>query len=177
METTERTLRQKIDRVLEMLKPEYDWDKHYEQRDHDDLEDLFRECAPLGWPEGDEGKKYCGCGSIEVGDTPAALYRLLYLLKPKSMDFSDMYKSHLFGIFSADKRFLVDVYLFKYEIGLYFYCPKEVLGGKGSFVVGGWPGADNGWNCTDEDGNAFFEMIREAVNYTWQVYPGNNFEV
>jgi hypothetical protein len=103
METTKKTFRQKVDQILTMLKPDFDWDKHYEQDDPDDLDDLVRECAIVGWPEGEEAKKYLECGSAEVQSTPAALYRLLYLLKPKSVDFSGMYKTHLFGIFSDDK--------------------------------------------------------------------------
>lgn len=175
-QTSEKTFRQKVDQVLAMLKPDFDWDKHYEQ-DNDGPDDLFRECIAVGWPEGDEAKNYVECGSAEVENTPSALYRLLYLCRPSKVDFSDMYKVHLFGVFSSDKRFLVEVYLFKYEIGLYFYCPRESLAGTGSFVVGGWPGCDNGFRCSDEDGSAFFQMVTQAANYTWPVYPGNNFEV
>jgi len=158
-----------------MLSPEYDWDTH----DSDDYpEKLFRECTQVGWPENEEeSKKYVECGSVEAEDTAKGLYRLFYLLKPKSVDFSDMYKNRLFGIFSADKRFLVEVYLFKYELGLYFFAPRETIKGEGSCVVAGWPGADNGWHCDDEDGNAFFKMVEQAADYTWDVYPGNDFKV
>lgn len=176
MEQTQ-TFRQTVDRVLAMMQPGFDWDAYYEQDEYDSLEDLFRKCCIVGLPEGDEQKKYFECGSVEIKDTPDSLYRILYLLKPARVNFSDMYKTCLLGFYSADKRFLVTAELYKYELGLYFYCPKEALGGNGSIVQGGWPGCDNGTHCTDEDGKAFFEMVTRAANYEWEVYPGNNFKV
>jgi len=171
------TFREDVDRVLTMMGKEFDWEDYYDQDDPDSLDDLFRKCCIVGMPQGDECKKYLECGSVRVKDTPSGLYRLLYLLKPAQVSFSDMYKVCLFAFFSADKRFLVTVELFKYELGLYLYCPREALGGHSSIVQGGWPGCDNGTSCTDVDGNAWFKMVTQAVNYEWEVYPGNNFKV
>lgn len=180
METPERTLRQKIDRVMEMLDPAFDWEAYWEteESNHEDsLDNLFRQCIVVGFPEGSASKHYRECGSTAVEDTSKALYRLLYLARPKSLDFSTMYKSWLFGFFSADRRFLVSVEWYKYELGLYFYCPKEAIGGRGHGVQMGMPGADNGWHVEDPDGRAFFDMVTKAVNSTWMVYPGNDFTV
>jgi hypothetical protein len=177
----QRTFRQKVDRLLEMFSPAFDWNAFYEQDEsgeEESIDDLFLQCCTVGFPGGEEESgKYFECGSEKVDDTPNALYRLLYLLKPKHLDFSDMYKGGLFGFFSADKRFLVSIEFFKYELGLYFYCPKEALTGRGSVVQGGWPGCDNGTSCGDEDGKAFFEMVTRAVHREWDVYSGNNFTV
>ena len=163
-----------------MIDPAFDWDAYYERvEDEEDPDDLFRACIEVGWPEEDEAKKYVECGSTEVEDTPKALYRLLFLLQAKEpYEFRQMYKGCFASFFSADKRFLVAVHFFKYEIGLYFYCPKEAWKAEhGGVVVAGWPGADNGWHCTDEDGLAFFAMVTKAVNSVWDVYPGNDFKV
>lgn len=56
--------------------------------------------------------------------TPAGVYRLAYLVQPKRVDFSDMYKCRLFRIFSPDRRFMCSVELFKFELTLYFYCRR-----------------------------------------------------
>src|SRR3990167_3621736 len=112
-------LRKNVERFLEMASPEFDWEAHRENGDEPDrLDKVFRSCIEVGWPK--EGAKYASCGSANVEDTPRALYRLLFLCKPKQVDFSDMYKNCLFGFFSTDRRFFVSVELFKYEVGLYF---------------------------------------------------------
>ena len=179
----QQTFRQKIDRVREMLDPAFDWKAYWEteaSRQEDDLEDLVSACITVGFPEGAETARYIECGSAPVADTPRALYRLLWLLKPqKPLDFSGMYKAYFTGFFSADKRFFVAVHFFKYELGLYFYCPREAWQASpgAGVVVNGAPGADNGWRCADEDGLAFFDMVVKAVNTRWLVYAGNHFEV
>lgn len=121
--------------------------------------------------------KFYSCGSVAVDKTPESLYRLLYLCQPKNVDFSDMYKTRLWSFTSRDERFLVMVHLFKYELGLYFACPKECLTGKGSGVMGGWPGADNGVGCSDETGLDFFRLVVAMAKREQDVYPGNNFKV
>lgn len=155
-----------------------------EEEDYIDVDDLFREQIAAEMPEGKEMPEYGECGStgrhagdVLITDTPRSLYRLLYLVKPKAVDFSDMYKSEMFHFFSKDFRFLVQVYLFKYELGLYFYCLPELLEGKGRGVWAGMPGANNGYLCKDEAGRKFFEMVAKAANYKWMVYGGNDFEV
>lgn len=176
---SELTFREQLDRVVQMLDPAFDWEAYYDADSNADSDkEAFRKCIIPGFPEDSESEHYIECGSSEVENTPDALYRLLYLVQPKEpLDFSSMYKGFLFGFFSADKRFLVAVHFFKYEIGLYFYAPRETIAGKGYGVVAGHPGADNGWRLVDEDGKAFFEMIVKAANHTWEVYPGNSFEV
>ena len=188
-------LRPRVNAYMATAVEGYDW-----ENSNDSPGDLFRQTInsePIKRTE-----KYYACGSIRVNtaediakeaelynrlgikqdaaiaaSTPDALYRLLYLIRPSEVDFSDMYKTCLFTFRSVDKRFMVAVQLFKYEVGLYFYCRKEYVGGKGSGVIAGMPGSDNGWNCTDPDGIAFFEMIKKAVGNKWMVYDGNNFEV
>ena len=148
---------------------QWDYDTHEDGPD-DIFRSLIRPIARV--PPG----QYFDCGSRRVADTPAALYRLLFLCRPESVEFSDMYKTRLFAFTSSDGRFLVSVELFKYELGLYFACTRECLLGKGSGVIAGWPGADNGWRCT-EDGQAFFGLVWAMSHRKLEVYPGNNFSV
>ncbi len=150
--------------------PESEWDAG---RD-DSPEEIFRGMIKLVDPIPEE--KYFNCGSADMEQTPDSLYRLLYLCKPKAVDFSDMYKRLLFAFTSLDERFLVMVELYKYEVGLYFGCVRECLGGKGTAVVAGWPGADNGWHCSEE-GTEFFRLVTKLARRELDVYPGNNFTV
>lgn len=117
------------------------------------------------------------CGSFRVDGTPDEMYRALYLFGPKSVDFSDMYKTRLFFALAQGGEFGISVELFKYEVGVYLCCTKPHLTGRGTSVVGGWPGADNGWRCSDPTGAALFEAVRDALSREWGVYPGNNFTV
>lgn len=178
MHTQERTLRQKIDLVRQMMTPAYDWESHYEQDHPDDLDDLFRACVIVENAVSKEGKKYVSAGSACVENTPDSLYRILYLLKPKHLDFSDMYKTRLLSFFSGDRRFFIDIGLYNYEMDLRFYALRELVDmSEATGVYCGVPGTDNGYRVTDEDGKACFAMVKEAVEYTWCVYPGNDFEV
>ena len=191
---TDSTLRQRIDAYMATTEAGFDWEKHYKQG-KDGSDDLFQAAINTEKIDDAEGFYYYECGSVSIdpeadkplpfsahwerikATTPDALYRLLYLIRPVSVDFSDMYKSGLFLFRSVDKRFLVSVYLFKYELGLYFYCPKEAMSDKSNIVIAGMPGSDNGMQCTDPDGIAFFEMVKKAVTQEWMVYGGNNFSV
>jgi len=169
------TFREKLQKLIEIFASRnYDWEKHYRTYCFDE-KDLFKQCCFIGMPA--KGDNFCQCGSIKAPDTPKALYRILYLLGPENIDFSNMYKSYLFTFGSIDKRFWVQVEFFKYELGFYFYAPKETVINNNCGIIAGWPGADNGWHTTDEDGKLFFEMVEKAVNYPISVYPGNNFVV
>jgi hypothetical protein len=167
-------------------------EQDYEADDYKDPDELFREAIatewPKGtrWPKGKKGFRDCGSagrwdGKIKISDTPRGLYRLLYLVRPKKVDFSDMYKSEMFRFFSKDLRFMVIVYLFKYELSLYFYCRADLVedkqAGQAIRVIAGAPGSNNGLRCTNEEGRKFFEMVARAAKFKWMVYGGNDFEV
>lgn len=149
-------------------------------------DDVFRQA--ITWIANDKvpPDRYVECGSAcakdgvgapDRGATPKGLYRLTFLVRPLTVDFGRMYKACLFCFTSKDERFLVAVHLFKYELGLYFYCPREALAGRGSAFLAGHPGADNGWRCRNPDGLRFFELVTLAVRRRWPVYGGNDFEV
>lgn len=144
-----------------------------------EIEEEFRQCiSTVVDDDGDDRyAKMVSCGSAKVTDTAKGLYRLLYLVRPKLVPFDDMYKNRLFMFTSEDGRCLVSVELYKYEIGLYFYAEKILVGGKGSCVTSGYPGADNGWDTTDATAKAFFDLVVKAANSEWDVYPGNDFTV
>lgn len=170
METLE--LNKQIGLVQAMLAEDFDWENH----EGDDIDDEFQKCITF---EIDPEAKFIGCGSVRTEDTAASLYRLLWLCKPKEpIDFSDMYKRRVLLFGSVDRRFYVEAYLYKYELALYFYAPKELCDTSGaSGLIGGFPGADNGISCTDADGLAFFKMATDVLNTPHLVYGGNNFEV
>lgn len=176
-----QTSRQKVDQVRAMMQPEFDWGTYYDNENgYEDLDDLFRQCILVDDFESEaDARRYIAAGSAKIEDTPASLYRVLYLLKPEKISFSDMYKISLLSFFSADKRFFVDVGFYKYELDLRFYALRELVDtSEATGVYCGVPGLDNGYHMKDEDGTAFFEMVKEAINsYKWPVYPGNNFEV
>ena len=169
-------MRERIQRVLEMLSPAFDWEKHWETDDSEGIEDEFRKCAKVFVPA--EGMDYQDCGSYKALDTPKALYRLFYLLEPKSVDFSNMYRGTLFAFVSADERFLVQVSLFEYELGLFFLAPEETIDrSEAACVMAGWPGADNRLRLTDPVGVAFFEMVKKIIEHEFEVYPVGDFKV
>ena len=170
-------MKEQIEKVMSMMGPDFDWHHYWEEDMGEGLDEEFRQCITLEFDEEEAKGKYYECGSWRSPDTPRGLYRLLYLCKPKEVDFSDMYKIPLFFIFSKDMKFSVTVYLFKYELGLYFSCPRNVIEGQGSGIRAGAPGSDNGWHCTDPVGNAFFDMIMKITEFEHTVYSGNNFIV
>lgn len=118
-------------------------------------------------------------GSHKTEDTPYSLYRLLWLCKPKKVNFSDMYKTPLFCVMPPDQSCLVQAYLYKYELALYFYAPKSEIALKfnNHGVLSGAPGHDNGWTCTNENVNLFVQLLIKALETEHVVYGGNNFEV
>jgi hypothetical protein len=169
-------MREQIRKVLGMLSPDFEWEKHWEKDDAEGIEAELRKCVELHTPS--EGENYHDCGSFKSQDTPKGLYRLFYLLEPRSVDFSNMYRGHLFSFVSADERFLVKVYLYEYELGLYFLAPEDTIDSSGAACVpSAWPGADNRIRCTDPAGVEFFEMVRQAVQHEYEVYPVGDFIV
>ena len=169
-------MRSRIQKVLEMSASDFDWEKHWDEDDAESIEELFRKCVKVvSEPEvGD----YHDCGSYKALNTPRGLYRLLYLLEPESVDFSNMYRGQLFAFMSVDGRFLVKVCLYEYELGLYFFAPEEAIDkSDGVCVPSVWPGADNKIRLTDSIGIEFFEMVKKLVEHEFDVYPVGEFKV
>ena len=172
----EKGMKEQIQTVVDMLSPDFDWDKHWEKDDAESIEDEFRKCVKVATP--DVVGNYYDCGSYKAEDTPKGLYRLLYLLEPDAVDFSSMYRGQLFAFVSTDERFLVKVSLFEYELGLYFLAPEETIDrSEAACVPAAWPGADNRIRCTDPVGAAFFGMVRKIVEHEYDVYPVGDFRV
>ena len=168
-------MKEEIEKLLEMLSPRFDWDKHWENDDAESIEEVFRKCVTLA--NSNEGN-YHDCGSYKAQDTPKGMYRLLYLLEPDSVDFSSMYRGDLFRFVSVDGRFMVRVSLFEYELGLYFLAPEEAIDrSEAACVPSAWPGADNRIRLTDPAGIDFFEMVKKLVEYELEVYPVGEFKV
>ena len=168
-------MKQEIEKLLEMLSPGFDWDKHWENDDAESIEEAFRKCVKLA--NSTKGN-YHDCGSYKAQDTPKAMYRIFYLLEPDSVDFSSMYRGDLFCFVSVDERFMVRVSLFEYELGLYFLAPEETIDkSEAACVPSAWPGADNSIRLTDSEGVDFFEMVKKLVEYELEVYPVGDFKV
>ncbi len=168
-------MKEEIQELLEMLSPQFDWDKHWKKDDAEGIEGLFRKCVKLATStEGD----YHDCGSYKAEDTPRGMYRLFYLLEPETVDFSSMYRGDLFSFVSADERFLVRTSLFEYELGLYFLAPEELIDkSDAACVPSAWPGADNRIRLTDPVGIDFFEMVKRIVEHEFEVYSVGEFKV
>ena len=166
-------MRDKLELLKQMMQPEFDWETHWDEYEDADIRYFLMECF----------RKYEGptglyaCGSAELPDTPKSLYRALWLFGPKNVDFSDMYKTCVFKSVSPCKRFCFHFDLYKYEAGLYFYCHKDVFESKNIGIVGGAPGTDNHWRCTDKVGNLWFEVAKMALEFEYEVYGGNDFSV
>jgi hypothetical protein len=169
-------LGKEIRRLLEMLSPDFDWDEYWEDDGAETIEEVLRKCVKLV-PLGTEGD-YHDCGSYKAEDTPKGLYRLFYLLEPEGVDFSNMYRGQIIAFTSIDERFLVRVTLYEYELGLFFLAPEETIDrSEAECVPAAWPGADNRIRCTDPDGVDFFEMVRKAVEFEYDVYSVGDFRV
>lgn len=169
-------MKEELNRLKEMMSPDYDWEKHYD-KNLDGIEDIFRKYFLTILPA--SNLKGFECIGFDIDDTPRALYRALYLGKPESVDFSDMYKTGmLFGFASPCGSFFSIITLFKYEFGVYCYCKnREDISGQLYGVRGGWPSCDNGVCCNSPNGQLWFDVLKMALNFKHGVYPGNNFEV
>jgi hypothetical protein len=142
--------------------------------------ELFRQCYRVhDYAHGNRPVKTMPCGSCAVPDTPKALYRLLYLLQPEHpIDFSQMYKSgSIVEVCSPDYQFCAAVQFFKYELGIYFHCTGEHHNGEFPFLTAGWPGADNGQECTSDIGNLWYKTLIKCLTHEITIYPGNDFVV
>ena len=169
-------MKKKIKKVLEMLSPDFDWDEHWEKQDAETVQEEFKKCVKL--MSSNKEKNYHDCGSYKAEDTPRGIYRLFYLLEPKGVDFTNMYRGELFSFVSADERFLVKVSLFEYELGLYFLALENLIDkSEGVCVPSAWPGADNKIRLIDPVGIDFFEMIKKVVEHEFEVYPLGGFKV
>lgn len=117
------------------------------------------------------------CASFRM-DTVPGLYRLLYLCKPKRVDFSDMYKSNsLFALLSPDAKFVADIQFYKYELAAYISASPEHIDGREHAILCGVPGSDNGISVKDELLKAWVSLLERSLKTKWPVYLGNNFEV
>ena len=173
---TKLDLGKQIQRLLEMLSPEFNWDQYWEEDNSEGVEEVFRSCVKL--VPLDTVGNYHDCGSYKAKDTPKGLYRLFYLLEPGGIDFSNMYRGQILSFTSIDERFLVRVNLFEYELGIFFLAPEESIDrSEAECVPAAWPGADNRIRCTDPVGVDFFEMIKKAVEFEYDIYPVGDFRV
>lgn len=177
-------MKEKLELLKTMMSPDYDWEAHWERDELDrGIDDIFRQCYRWhDYRQGNRLKPTHGCGSVKFTDTPKALYRILYLVKPSFVDFSDMYKTGtLIDLTDPEQRFLCSFQLCKYEASMWFSCPKEFLvddqEGQGFRISCGVPGVDDGTRCSDPLGNLFFEVATMALNFQHMVYGGNDFSV
>ena len=171
-----KQMRKTINKLLEMLSPDFSWEKHWEKQEAETLEEVFKKCVKL--VSSDKAKNYHDWGSYKVEDTPRGMYRLFYLLAPKGVDFTNMYRGELFSFVSTDERFLVKVSLFEYELALYFLAQEGLVDNSEEVCVpSAWPGANNKVRLTDALGVDFFEMIKKVVEHQLEVYPVGEFKV
>jgi hypothetical protein len=116
------------------------------------------------------------CGSVKC-EGPCSLYIAMFLSRPKSVDFSDMYKASLLCWCSPDYRFVASFELFKYEPALYFSASKELVCGQASSIQAGAPGADNGISSNDPLFLRWCKLLETCLDREWMVYGGNDFKV
>jgi hypothetical protein len=156
--------------ALAMLGPDFDPKPH----DYPDFEKVFRSCLANRMPDKRTIETYIECSSFAVENTPEALYRILYLVGPKRVDFSDMRKTRLLAFRSKDRRFVVSVELYNYALGFYCYALKHLLDTSHAHnILVGQPGADNGIRLKDERDGAFFRMVQTAVTTTEPLLTNN----
>jgi hypothetical protein len=194
-------LRETIDRINALLdigdkptaeKADSEWEAEYDARD------LVPEIYRLHrWEEdGDLTTSVQDCGSSPIKDTPAGLYRLLYLFaaqggrwpagkiapqpgsRPWLLDFGDIGKScGLFGILSPGGEFVAQPYFYKYELALGWRASREHIVGRERGVLCGVPGSDNGVNAASEELKAWQALLVRMLEREWDVYSGNGFRV
>lgn len=128
--------------------------------------------------DGDRPIPTTGCGSVKLKDTPRSFYRLMYLARPKGINFDDMYKSGgLLTLCSPDCQFVAHVEFWKYELALRFESTAEHITGRRSPIVCGVPGARNGVSATSPLLKTWCDTLQLCLKSKWDVYPGNNFRV
>lgn len=122
---------------------------------------------------------YLQCSSVRFEeDAVGALYRLLWLIQPERVDFSQTYKTRLFSFMAANNSVLVSVELYKYEPCLYFYAQRAALDlSQVGNIWAGFPGADNEVKVIDETAQGFISLVIKAATTSMLIYGGNNFVV
>jgi hypothetical protein len=119
-----------------------------------------------------------GCGSVKMENTPASLYRALFLFAPERVSFKDMYKNSFLTLVSADYSLVASIEFFKYELAIYFSATREHISGtRGSSIIAGAPGSDNGIWYQGAAAEAWFGLLTKLLQRKWMVYGGNDFEV
>jgi hypothetical protein len=116
--------------------------------------------------------------SIGFADTPKSLYRFLYLWKPKDMDFSDMYKSHL-AMVRIHPNAVVCLCLYKYELAAYLYTTPDAVRKreiKPIEISCGVPGYANESLVEGSEIHKEFQIFRGLLEMKHNVYSGNEFK-
>jgi len=168
---------EKIEQLNKMLHPDFNFADLYEEQW--EVEENIIAIVKNLYKQKDINNccEFYQCGASSINNTPVSLYRILYLINPTGIDFNDMYKSALFYVISPCSKFLIQFYLFKYELAVYFYCTKEHLCSETIYFWGGAPDADNKVSCTSDIGNLWFDTIVQVINRKYNIYPGNDFVV
>jgi len=182
-------MKEKLLTLQSMIEPDFDWDKYCLSNRLDEgdgngcFEELFEECFKLhDYGAGTRPIGTIECGSHKFKDSPTSMYRFLWLMKPKSVDFSDMYKSEtLIEVCSPDYEFCVAFAFFKYEFSCRFHvAEKHILDKRtpGRFYVQcGIPGSDTGKSCSSDIGNLWFSVLMKTLDTRHCLYGGNDFYV
>ena len=143
-----------------------------------EAKEYFRKKWPL--VEDVERRKDWICvRSKAFSDTPKCLYRFLYIWEPKTIDFSDMYKSEIAEIDLAGKA-VVSLQLFKYELAAYLYVPPEDVMPREVHAIEiscGIPGVDEEELTKESKANEVFQDFIALLEQEQDVYPGNFFRV
>lgn len=154
-------------------------------KETDDLEGHWARCL-RPWPK--KGWRGVEVASYRCKDTSRSLYRLLFLSKPKSLDFSDMYKTGagFIALVSACERFAVRFELWKFELAFRFYVLERfatrhsgphVCTSNAPTTERGVVMNDAEMRTLDDDALLFIEMVEKSLARKWAVYGGNNFDV
>lgn len=186
---------------MAMLQDTFDWEAHERASEQDEtlpesLDDVWR--VVTGLVLDDDRWTFPvplrGCGStrlsgarLRLRGTPGsflpalAFYRMLYRMRPRKVDLSDLYNTSVCGVVSADLRFAAVLETYKFEPCLRFYCHGSVFvdeqEGRDLRISSGIPGIDLGTRCTDAVGNLWFQFIKTCAETSTMIYGGNDFEV
>jgi hypothetical protein len=117
------------------------------------------------------------CGSVRLKDSAKSLYRAMFLFAPERVSFKEMYKGNLLTLVAPDYNLVASVEFYKYELAVYFSASKDHVEGRGSGVICGLPGSDNGVRFKGEIAQAWFGLIAGVLDREWMVYGGNDFAV
>jgi hypothetical protein len=161
-----------IDKLKSLLDSDDEYDNDYE------AQEVFRRVYLVhDYADGDRMVPTSQCGSFKFKNTPKALYRLLFLARPKRINFDDMYKSTLFALTSVDGRFVADFDFYKYKLAAYLSATAEHIEGRNSMIMCGVPGANNGIRIKTPELQMWADTLKKCLNKKWMIYGGNDFEV